>query len=334
MKNKVLGVYTSGGDAPGMNASLRAVVRMALHYGWKVIGIEQAYKGMVEKQFKPLGLSDVAQIIQRGGTVLQSSRYPDFLNKTVREKAYNNLKEQNISSLVCIGGDGSFKGLSALHKEFNINVVGIPATIDNNIYGTDLSLGVDTASNVVLTAIDDIRNTADSHGRVFLVEVMGNNCGFLALHTALSGGAEDVFLPKDNLKSKLPKVVANIQKRKARGKKGHILVVAESPKKEGYSHQVAKQLRALAPSLDVKVFILGHMQRGGAPTCLDRSLGSRFGIRAVELLEKMYTTKNIEQWAVVLKEGKISELILDEVINQKKALEEDILSDYIHILAG
>lgn len=334
MNNKTLGVYTSGGDAPGMNASLRAVVRLALHHGWKVIGIEQAYKGMVEKNFKTLDLSSVAHIIQRGGTILQSSRYPEFLKKEVRKQAYNNLKEQGISALICIGGDGSFKGLSALHKEFNINVVGIPATIDNDIYGTDLSLGFDTASNVVLSAIDCIRDTADSHGRVFLIEVMGHNFGFLALHTALSGGAEDVFLPKDELKTKLPKVVANIQKRKNRGKKGHILVVAELLDKDAYSYQIAKQLKVIAPDLDIKVSILGHMQRGGSPTCLDRSLGTRFGIKSVELLEEIWAADTAKQLAVVLKQGQISRLPLDEVINRKKELDEDSLSNYIRILAG
>lgn len=334
MHNKTLGVYTSGGDAPGMNASLRAIVRLALHYNWKVVGIEQAYKGMLEKNFKTLDLSSVAHIIQRGGTILQSSRYPNFLKKEVRQQAYNNLKEQGISSLICIGGDGSFKGLSALYKEFNINAVGVPATIDNDIYGTDLSLGFDTASNVVLSAIDCIRDTADSHGRVFLIEVMGHNFGFLALHVALSGGAEDVFLPKDDLKTKLPKVVENIQKRKSRGKKGHILIVAEALDKEAYSYQIAKQLKIISPNLDVKVSVLGHMQRGGSPTCLDRSLGTRFGIKSVELLEKMWTTNTTEQLAVVLKQGQISKLPLEEVINKQKKLDEKSLSDYIRILAG
>lgn len=334
MSNKVLGVYTSGGDAPGMNASLRAIVRLALHYDWKVVGIEQAYKGMVEKKFQTLDLSDVAQIIQKGGTILQSSRYPDFLKKEFREKAYKNLKQQGISSLICIGGGGSFKGLSALHKEFNINAVGIPATIDNDIYGTDLSLGFDTASNVVLSAIDRIRDTADSHGRVFLIEVMGHNFGFLALHTALSGGAEDVFLPTEDIKIKLPKVVANIQKRKSRGKKGHILVVAESSDKEIYSYQIAKQLKVIAPELDVRVSILGHMQRGGSPSCLDRSLGTRFGIKSVELLEEAWGSNTAKQLAVVLKQGQISSLSLEEVISRKKELDEDSLANYIRILAG
>ncbi|MBE8221861.1 MAG: 6-phosphofructokinase [Bdellovibrionales bacterium] len=334
MNNKILGVYTSGGDSPGMNASLRAIVRLAIHNGWKVIGIEKAYKGMLEKNFKTLDLNFVAQIIQRGGTVLQSSRYPEFLKKEVRQKAYNNLKEQGISALICIGGDGSFKGLSALHKEFNINAVGIPATIDNDIYGTDLSLGFDTASNVVLSAIDCIRDTADSHGRVFLIEVMGHNFGFLALHTALSGGAEDVFLPQDNLKIKLPQVAANIKKRQSRGKKGHILIVAEDLNKQAYSYQIAKQLKTIAPDIDIKVSILGHMQRGGSPTCLDRSLGARFGIKSVELLEEMFLLNNPKQLAVVLKQGKISSLDLKDVISRKKELNEEELSNYIRILAG
>lgn len=334
MPNKTLGIYTSGGDAPGMNASIRAVVRLALHYNWKVVGIEQAYKGMLEKLFKPLDLSSVAQIIQRGGTILQSSRYGEFLKKEVRAVAYKNLQEQGISSLICIGGDGSFKGLSALQEEFNINAVGIPATIDNDIYGTDLSLGFDTASNVVLSAIDRIRDTANSHGRVFLVEVMGHSFGFLALHTALSAGAEDVFLPSDNMQKKLPKVIENIQKRKARGKKGHILIVAEHLGQEAFSYQIAKQFKTLAPDLDIKVSILGHMQRGGSPTCLDRSLGTRFGIRSVELIEAMWKVQKPKQLAVVLQQGVISELPLDKVVLAEKFLEEDSLGNYIRILAG
>lgn len=334
MQNKILGVYTSGGDAPGMNASLRAVVRLALHHGWKVIGIKQAYKGMVESQFQNLNLNCVAQIIQRGGTFLQSSRYPDFLKKEVRQQAYQNLQKQNISSLICIGGDGSFKGLSALHKEFNINVVGIPATIDNDIYGTDLSLGLDTASNVIVSAIDRIRDTANSHGRIFLVEVMGHNFGFLALHTGLSVGAEDVFLPTDDIEKKLPQVLKNIEQREKRGKKGHILIVAESANKEAHSYKIAEKLKVLSPKLDIKVSILGHMQRGGSPSCLDRSLGSKFGIKAVELLETMWQSKTPQQLVTVLAQGQVSALSLQEVISKKKQLDVDNLKKYIQILAG
>lgn len=276
----MFGVYTSGGDAPGMNAAIRAVARTAIARKHRVFGIIGGYSGMLEKNFEELTLRSVANIIQRGGTILKTGRSQEFLKPENRAIAAKNLKEAGIEKLVCIGGDGSFRGALALSKEHNISIVGIPGTIDNDIFGSDNTIGFDTAVNTALDAIDRIRDTATSHDRLFIVEVMGRNSGFIASHVGLAGGAEEIFTP--DVPVTVDKAVEKIKAAVSRGKKSSILIAAEG-QKPGRAYDLAEQLRKKA-GLDAKVCILGHTQRGGAPTAIDRILASRLGSAAVDCL--------------------------------------------------
>lgn len=275
-----IGIYTSGGDAPGMNAAIRAAVRSALNRNIEVIGIRGGYSGILEKQFGPITSRDMANIIQRGGTILKTGRCPEFLKPEYRSRAAKNLKEQNIDGLICIGGDGSFGGAHVLWQEHKIPIIGIPGTIDNDIYGTDLTIGFDTAVNTALDAIDRIRDTASSHDRLFIVEVMGRDTGFIASTVGLAGGAEEIFSPEHPVL--VDKVAEKIKASMARGKKSSILVTAEG-QKPGRAYDLAEQIRKKV-GLDAKVCILGHQQRGGSPTAADRVLATRMGAAAVEAL--------------------------------------------------
>ncbi len=277
-----IGVYTSGGDAPGMNAAIRSVVRVAIHKKLEVIGIRSGYIGMIESQMIPLQLRDMANIIQRGGTILKTGRALDFLKKEVRQKAADNLKNQGIDGLVCIGGDGSFRGAQLLWQEHQIPIVGIPGTIDNDIFGSEYTIGFDTAVNTALDAIDKIRDTADSHDRLFIVEVMGRNSGFIASYVGLAGGAEEIFTP-DALTT-VDKAVEHIRESQKKGKRSSIIITAEG-QKPGRAYDLAEAIRKKV-GLDAKVCILGHIQRGGAPTALDRVWASRMGAAAVDCLLK------------------------------------------------
>jgi len=278
---KKIGVYTSGGDAPGMNAAIRAVVRAGIHYSYEVVGCIGGYQGMLEKEFKPLNRRSVANIIQRGGTILKSKRCPDFLQPEVRAKAATHVRGEGIEALVCIGGDGSFRGGEKLWIEHQIPVVGIPGTIDNDIYGTEVSVGFDTAVNTALEAIDRIRDTAASHNRLFIVEVMGKDSGFIATTVGLAGGAEEIFIPEHPVT--LDRVVEIIKSGMSRGKTSSILVTAEG-QKPGRAYDLAEGLRKRS-GFEAKVCILGHIQRGGRPTATDRVLASRLGCAAVEQLK-------------------------------------------------
>ena len=275
-----IGVYTSGGDAPGMNAAIRAVVRVAIGKGLEVFGIRSGYTGMIESQMVQLQLRDMANIIQRGGTVLKTGRSQDFLKREVRQKAVDNLKAQSIDALVCIGGDGSFRGARTLWEEHQFPVVGVPGTIDNDIFGSEYTIGFDTAVNTALDAIDKIRDTADSHDRLFIVEVMGRNSGFIASHVGIAGGAEEIFTP-DALTT-VDKAVDHIRESQKKGKRSSIIVTAEG-QKPGRAYDLAEAIRKKI-GLDAKVCILGHIQRGGAPTATDRIWASRMGAAAVESL--------------------------------------------------
>jgi 6-phosphofructokinase 1 len=275
-----IGVYTSGGDAPGMNAAIRAVVRVAIGKGLEVFGIRSGYTGMIESQMVQLQLRDMANIIQRGGTVLKTGRSQDFLKREVRQKAVDNLKAQSIDALVCIGGDGSFRGARTLWEEHQFPVVGVPGTIDNDIFGSEYTIGFDTAVNTALDAIDKIRDTADSHDRLFIVEVMGRNSGFIASHVGIAGGAEEIFTP-DALTT-VDKAVDHIRESQKKGKRSSIIVTAEG-QKPGRAYDLAEAIRKKI-GLDAKVCILGHIQRGGAPTAMDRIWASRMGAAAVESL--------------------------------------------------
>lgn len=277
---KRIGVYTSGGDAPGMNAAIRAVVRIGISKGLEVFGITSGYIGMVEDQIYPLQIRDMANIIQRGGTMLKTGRSLEFIKPEFRAKGAANLRKHGIDGLVCIGGDGSFRGAHALWEEHKIPFIGIPGTIDNDIFGSDNSIGFDTAVNTALDAIDKIRDTAASHDRLFIVEVMGRNSGFIAAHVGLAGGAEDIFTPDGN--TTVDKVVERIQDSIQRGKTSSIIITAEG-QKPGRAYDLAESIRKKS-GMDAKVSILGHQQRGGSPTASDRILASRMGAAAIECL--------------------------------------------------
>jgi 6-phosphofructokinase 1 len=275
-----IGVFTSGGDAPGMNAAIRAVVRSGIEQNLKVFGIHRGYSGMIEGEITPLETNSVANILQRGGTILKSGRCPEFLQPGVRSKAAEQLKKHQIDALVCIGGDGSMQGSWLLHKEHNIRVVGVPGTIDNDIAGTDSTIGFDTAVNTALEAIDRIRDTAASHGRLFIVEVMGRDSGFIATSVGLAGGAEEIFIPENP--TSVDQAIERIQRGMARGKTSSILVAAEG-QKPGRAYDLAESIRKKS-GFEAKVCILGHIQRGGSPTAADRILASRLGAASVQVL--------------------------------------------------
>jgi len=277
---KKIGVFTSGGDAPGMNAAIRAVVRMATSKKLEIFGIYQGYTGMIDGNIHQIFPRDVANIIQRGGTVLKTGRSSEFMKADFRTKAADNVRALGIEGLVCIGGDGSFRGAHALWEEQKIPVIGIPGTIDNDIFGSDNTIGFDTAVNTALDAIDKIRDTAASHDRLFIVEVMGRNSGHIASHVGLAGGAEEIFTPDAN--TTVEKAVERIKDSIQRGKSSSIVVTAEG-QKPGRAYDLAEAIRKKS-GLDAKVCILGHLQRGGSPTANDRILASRLGAAAVEAL--------------------------------------------------
>jgi len=263
-----------------MNACIRAVVRSATFRGWEVFGVKRGYQGLVEGDLIPLPLRSVGNIIQRGGTILGSSRSADFRTSEGRRSAFHELSALGISNLIVLGGDGTLKGASLFSKEFPVRVVGIPCTIDNDIPETELALGFDSAVETAVECVDKIRDTADSHGRVFVIEVMGKVSGHLALETSLAVGAEFALIPEK--KFALSKLVSKIRAGIDRGKKGSIVIVAEG-KKPGLSQIIAEQLQKHLPT-EVRHLVLGHLQRGGSPSRLDRNLGSRYGDFAVELL--------------------------------------------------
>jgi len=278
---KTIAVYTSGGDAPGMNACIRAVVRTAIYHGIAVKGIYRGYQGMIEGDIIDLYRQSVANIIQRGGTFLKTSRSEAFMTKEGRATAYEHLQKHTIDALVCIGGDGSYTGAKVFSEEYGIPVVGLPGTIDNDIYGTDATIGYDTAVNTALEAIDRIRDTAHSHERVFIVEVMGRNAGFIALDVAIAGGAEGALIPEDH--GDWDHLLKNWAQKGRREKSFSVIVVAEG-EEHGGAIVLEKKLKELHPDLMTRTTILGHIQRGGSPSARDRILASKLGAKAVEVL--------------------------------------------------
>jgi 6-phosphofructokinase 1 len=280
LPHRKIGLLTSGGDAPGMNAAIRAVVRSAGRASLEVVGVIGGYAGLLESQWRTLDSRDMGNILQRGGTILKTGRCFEFLQPEARAKAAANLRQAEIDALVVIGGNGSFMGAHLLASEQKIPVVGIPGTIDNDIDGTDASIGFDTAVNTALDAIDKIRDTATSHDRLFIVEVMGRNSGFLASAVGLAGGAEEIFIPE--LPLPLDRVAAKIKASALRGKRSSILIAGEG-QKPGRAYDLAEQLRKKS-GLDAKVCILGHQQRGGSPSAADRILACRLGAAAVDTL--------------------------------------------------
>ncbi|WP_116788342.1 6-phosphofructokinase [Flavobacterium psychrotrophum] len=281
-KLKKIGVLTSGGDSPGMNAAIRAVVRTCAYHNIECTGIYRGYQGMIEGDFKEMGPRSVNNIINKGGTILKSARSKEFMTPEGRKKAYDNLVKQGIDAFVVIGGNGSFTGGLIFNAEYNFPVIGIPGTIDNDIYGTSFTLGYDTALNTVVEVIDKIRDTASSHNRLFFVEVMGRDAGHIALNAGIGAGAEEILIPEEDMG--LDRLVESLKKSKASGKSSSIVVIAEGDKTGKSAFELKEYFDENMPEYDVRVSILGHMQRGGAPSCFDRVLASRLGVKAVEVL--------------------------------------------------
>jgi 6-phosphofructokinase 1 len=283
MQKKVsrIGVLTSGGDSPGMNAAVRAVVRTGIYHGLEVFGIMRGYQGLMEDDIFQMEGRSVANIIQRGGTILKTARCKDFYTPEGRKKAYEILKKRGIEGLVVIGGDGSFRGAVAFSQEYDIPVIGIAGTIDKDIYGTDFTIGFDTAVNTAVEAIDKIRDTADAHDRLFIVEVMGRDAGYIALHSGIATGAENILVPER--KTNIQDIIDSLQEKERRKKLVNIIVVAEGDENGG-AVNVAHKIKEHMPNVEARVCILGHIQRGGAPSCLDRLIASRMGYHAVECL--------------------------------------------------
>jgi len=276
---KKIGVFTSGGDAPGMNAAIRAVVRASIYYKKEVFGIMRGYEGMIEGDIVKLGARSVGNIIQRGGTILKSARSQLFRTPEGRRQAFEQLKKHGIDALVAIGGDGTFTGLHHFHQEFNIPAVCIPGTIDNDIAGTDYTIGYDTATNTAVEAIDKIRDTALSHNRLFFVEVMGRHSGYIAINSGIAGGAGAIIIPEDGMS--FEDLYAILKPGEETAKKSNVVVVAEGSKIGG-ALELARKVAERSSYFDIKVTILGHLQRGGSPTYFDRVLASKLGVAAVE----------------------------------------------------
>lgn len=276
---KRIAVFTSGGDAPGMNAAIRAVVRMAVYHNVEVFGIQYGYRGMIQGDMIPLQSRSVSNIIQRGGTILRTARSEEFMTYEGREKAFNNLRLNGIDGVIGIGGDGTFKGLSKFMEEFPVKVVGVPGTIDNDLYGTDYTIGFDTAVNTALSTIDKIRDTAAAHERLFYVEVMGRDAGFIALDVGIASGAEYIAIPETETNiDDLREMLRHYRKDKSSA----IIIVAEGDE-EGNAFDIANKVKDAA-GYDYRISVIGHVQRGGSPTALDRCLASRLGAAAVEKL--------------------------------------------------
>lgn len=310
---KKVGVLTSGGDAPGMNAAVRAVVRKAIFGGIEVVGIQRGYSGLIKGEFREMNLSSVADIIQRGGTVLRTARSETFRTPEGREKAAQNLRGQGIEGLVIIGGDGSFRGAQALSNEHGIRFIGVPGTIDNDIPCTDYSIGFDTAVNNVVDAINKIRDTATSHERTYVVEVMGRNSGAIALEAGLAGGAETIVIPE--IDTNLDEIVEKLLRGHQRGKLHSIIIVAEGA---ASAFELGKAIEDKT-GFDTKITILGHIQRGGAPTAFDRTIASRMGAMAVDLLVAGQDKK-----MVGIISGQLKDFDIDYALSQEKTIDKSV----------
>ncbi len=279
---KKIGVMTSGGDAPGMNAAIRAVVRACAYYKVKCIGYYRGYDGIIENDTIELTSRNVKNIINKGGTILKSARSKAFRTAIGRKKAFDNLVSENVDALVLIGGDGTFTGGALFSKEYNVPVIGIPGTIDNDIFGTQFTIGYDTALNTVIEAVDKIRDTASSHDRLFFVEVMGRDAGFIALNAGVGAGAEEILIPEEELP--VAQLIESLKRSKRNGKTSSIVIVSEGDKTGKNVFELADYVKKNMENYSTRVTVLGHLQRGGSPSCFDRVLASRFGVKAVEVL--------------------------------------------------
>lgn len=326
MANKVtkIGVLSSGGDAPGMNAAIRAIVRTGIYHGLEVFGIMRGYQGLIENDIMPMHSRSVANIIQRGGTILKTARSKVFQEPEGRKKAYENLKALGINGLVIIGGDGSFRGADTFSREYDIPCIGLPGTIDKDIAGTDFTIGFDTAVNTAVEAIDKIRDTADAHDRLFIIEVMGRDAGYIALHSGIATGAENILIPER--KTDINELINSLQEKERRKKLVNMVVVAEGD--EFGANEIARIIQERMPQAETRVCILGHIQRGGSPTCLDRLIASRMGYAAVEsLIEGRYNVM------VGIKNNSMNYIPLEKAVKSKQRISEDWLR-IVKILAS
>lgn len=327
MSNKVskIGVLTSGGDAPGMNAAIRAVVRTGLFHNMEMFGIMRGYQGMIDDDIIPMHSRSVANIIQRGGTILKTARCKEFYELEGRKKGFANLKKHGIDGLVIIGGDGSFRGAQKFSNEFDIPCIGLPGTIDKDIAGSDFTIGFDTAVNTAVEAIDKIRDTADAHDRLFIIEVMGRDAGYIALHSGIATGAEHILIPET--KTDIEELVDSLEEKERRKKLVNMIVVAEGDEIGG-ANEVSLIIKKRMPHLDTRVCILGHIQRGGAPSCLDRVIASRLGYAAVvALLEGKYNNM------IGILNNKLHFTPLDKAIKAKQRVSDEWLK-IVKILAS
>ena len=324
-KIKRIGVFTSGGDAPGMNACIRSVVRTALYNNLQVTGIQQGYQGMIANQFVEMNSRSVSNIIQMGGTILKTARCLEFQKPEGRKLAYDNLKAAGIDALVGIGGDGTFRGIEVFSREYDIPVVGIPGTIDNDLYGSDFTLGFDTACNTVIEAIDKIRDTAASHDRLFFVEVMGRDSGCIALNAGIAGGAEAILMPETD--TAIDQLIVQLESA-AEGKKSSTIVIVAEGDQNGGAYNVAKRVKDKFDFYDTKVTILGHLQRGGSPSSFDRVLASRFGYAAVNLL-----LEGKSRVVVGVSGNTVQSTDIEIAINTKVSKLADDMIELSHVLA-
>ena len=317
--NKIA-VLTSGGDAPGMNAAIRAVVRTCSYHDVEVLGIYRGFQGMIEDDFVELNARSVRNIINKGGTFLKSARSEGFRTKEGRENAYKNLTNNGVEALVVIGGDGTFTGALSFSQEFGFPVMGIPGTIDNDIYGTTHTIGYDTALNTVVDAIDKIRDTASSHNRMFFVEVMGRDSGFIALNSGIGRGAERIIIPEKNIPAEV--LLEDIDRGKRRGKTSNIIVVAEGNTAGKAVFELKEYVEQKRPEYDIRVSVLGHMQRGGTPTCYDRVLATRMGVKAVESL-----LEGKSQYMVGINNDRMELIPLEKAVkeNDESKIDKDLI---------
>ena len=319
---KTIGVFTSGGDAPGMNAAVRAVARTCYGHNINCVGVYNGYEGMISGNFEKNLKGKIANIMQRGGTILKTARCMEFMESEGRQRAAAELKANGIDALVAVGGNGTYTGALKLGQEYGVPIIGLPGTIDNDIYGTDYTIGFDTACNTAIDAIDKIRDTADSHNRLFIVEVMGRHAGYIALHTAIGSGAYSAFLPETD--TNIPDWVNTLNKQ--RKKLFNIVIVAEG-NKNGNAHDIAHKVKESGFERDVRVTVIGHLQRGGSPTCQDRVLASRLGYRAVNSL-----LQGESGIALGIINDKLEKTPFEDAIYKKKELCGDLM-EIINLLS-
>lgn len=312
-----IAVLTSGGDAPGMNAAIRAVVRACSYYNLDCTGIYRGYQGLIEGDFEKLDARSVRNVINKGGTFLKSTRSIEFKTKEGRAKAYENLKKAGVDALIVIGGDGTFTGGLLFNQEFDFPVVGIPATIDNDINGTDYTIGYDTALNTVVEAIDKIRDTASSHNRLFLIEVMGRDAGDIALNSGIGAGAEEILIPEEDGGVEL--MMESLEKSKKSGKTSSIIVVAEGEKSGKTIFELAEHIGEKYEEYDIRVSVLGHIQRGGSPSCFDRVLASKLGVGAVEAL-----TDGESNIMIGVHHQKVVHVSLEKALKEGRKLDKEL----------